>query len=290
MLKAAIVIPVFNQEPFLERSLRSLLDQTCGDFAAFCVNDGSTDASAGVLLRLAAEDGRIRVVDKPNGGVSSARNAGLAAALADRAITHVMFLDADDAYRPDCVKTALETAAAHPDAIVEWDWDDRVRERSTSIWSKCYPRAVVEDVRFFEGANVAEDIAFNLEVFFRHRPALVHVARRLYDYSENPVSAMHRTLSADDFRQRVALIEYLVSVFASDQAILADMIRTEIPDLLRQFRRQLRRVRPSDRDLAQDLFRTELAALRRRGLLRPRRGGVRGFLDYCRGLLMSMGK
>ena len=142
----------------------------------------------------------------------------------------------------------------------------------------------------FIGLTVAEDIAFNLEVFFRHRPALVHVARRLYDYSENPVSAMHRTLSADDFRQRVALIEYLVSVFASDQAALADLIRTEIPDLLRQFRRQLRRVRPSERDLAQDLFRTELAALRRRGLLRPRRGGVRGLLDYCRGLLMSMGK
>lgn len=286
-MKAAVVIPIFNQEKYLRRCLDSLSAQTCRDFVAVCVDDGSTDASADILRRRAEADSRFRIVSRPNGGVSSARNAGLAAALSDTDVTHVMFLDADDAYLPDCVEAALSAASDASDAVIEWDWSGRAVIRSPNVWCKCYPRFCVEDVRFFEGTDVAEDIAFNIEVFYRHRPRLVHLARRLYDYSENPVSAMHRALTADDFRRRMALIEYLVALPGDDKAALNELVRTEIPDLLRQFYRHMRRLRPDEEPVVRGLFQFELASLRRRGLLRPRRGGLAGWRDHMRWLLLA---
>ena len=286
-MKAAVVIPVFNQELHLRRCLDSLSAQTRPDFVAVCVDDGSTDASAEILRRAAASDARIRIVAKPNGGVSSARNAGLAAALSDTDVTHVMFLDADDAYLPDCVEAALSAASDASDAVIEWDWSGRAVIRSPNVWCKCYPRFCVEDVRFFEGTDVAEDIAFNVEVFHRHHPRLVHLSRCLYEYSENPVSAMNRTLTADDFRRRTALIEYLVTLPEDDAAARDELLQTEIPDLLRQFYRHLKRVCQEEAPAARGLFLAELLSLRRRGLLRPRRGGLAGWRDHVRWLLLA---
>lgn len=96
MSLVSIVIPVYNVEGYLDECLDSVEAQTTGDWEALCVNDGSTDGSPQVLRRRAGADGRIRVVEKPNGGLSSARNAGIEAARGDV----VCFLDADDRLAP----------------------------------------------------------------------------------------------------------------------------------------------------------------------------------------------
>ena len=76
MPRISVVVPVYNVERYLARCLESLRSQTLADIEIVCVNDGATDRSP-ALLRLAADvDPRIVVVDKPNGGLSSARNAG----------------------------------------------------------------------------------------------------------------------------------------------------------------------------------------------------------------------
>ena len=93
----SVVIPVYNVERYLARCLDSVLtaadrlSSSVPDASAeiICVNDGSTDGSAAVLGRYAD---RVRVVTKPNGGLGSARNAGLDAATGD----HVLFVDSDD--------------------------------------------------------------------------------------------------------------------------------------------------------------------------------------------------
>ena len=64
----SVVIPVYNAAPFLREALDSLLAQTCGDFEAIAVNDGSTDNSLEILQEYAARDSRIRILDGPNGG------------------------------------------------------------------------------------------------------------------------------------------------------------------------------------------------------------------------------
>lgn len=92
MPKVSIIIPVYNKENYIEATLTSVLKQNFQDFEIIAVNDGSTDRSGEILLRMAAEDERIHVINLPNGGVSHARNVGLERASGD----WIQFLDSDD--------------------------------------------------------------------------------------------------------------------------------------------------------------------------------------------------
>ena len=76
----SIIVPVYNIEKYLSRCVESLRGQTYKDIEILLVDDGSTDGSGALCDALAAEDPRIRVIHKPNGGLSDARNAGLDAA------------------------------------------------------------------------------------------------------------------------------------------------------------------------------------------------------------------
>ena len=89
-MKVSVVIPVYNVERYLARCLDSVLAAAEGrDVEVICINDGSTDGSAAVLARYADS---VKVVEKGNGGLGSARNAGLDAMTGD----YVMFVDSDD--------------------------------------------------------------------------------------------------------------------------------------------------------------------------------------------------
>lgn len=88
----SLIIPVYNVEKYLRTCLDSVIAQSFPAWEAVCINDGSTDGSATVLEEYAARDGRFRVINQPNGGLSAARNAGLDAVKGD----YVLFLDSDD--------------------------------------------------------------------------------------------------------------------------------------------------------------------------------------------------
>jgi glycosyltransferase involved in cell wall biosynthesis len=92
-----VVVPCFDVERFLPDAVRSVLGQTWTRLEVVLVDDGSRDGTGALADRLAREDPRVRVIHKPNGGLSSARNAGLAAARGELAC----FLDADDVLLPD---------------------------------------------------------------------------------------------------------------------------------------------------------------------------------------------
>lgn len=92
----SVIIPAYNAERFLQACVDSVVGQTARDWEMVIVDDGSTDSTPGICDRAAAGDPRIRVVHKPNGGLSDARNAGIDAARGDR----LFFLDADDAVAP----------------------------------------------------------------------------------------------------------------------------------------------------------------------------------------------
>lgn len=88
----SFIVPVYNAENYLTECLQSLCRQDIGNYEIICVNDGSTDGSLGILRRFAAEHDQIVVIDRENGGVASARNAGLDAARGE----YIWFIDADD--------------------------------------------------------------------------------------------------------------------------------------------------------------------------------------------------
>lgn len=102
----SVVIPIYNAEKYLRRCLDSLLNQTFTDWEAICVNDGSPDNSLDILKEYAKKDKRFVVLDKKNGGVSDARNAGLKIANGD----YIHFLDADDFIDDDYYENMLNTA------------------------------------------------------------------------------------------------------------------------------------------------------------------------------------
>lgn len=99
MPKFSIIIPVYNVEAYLRDCLDSVLAQTCADWEAVCVNDGSTDRSLTILKEYAARDKRIRIVDQANGGLSAARNAGIRVAQGE----YIFLLDSDDWIVPDAL-------------------------------------------------------------------------------------------------------------------------------------------------------------------------------------------
>lgn len=103
-MKFSIIIPIFNVAQYLPKCLDSVLAQTCADFEAVCVNDGSTDNSLEILEEYQEKDPRIKVVSQANGGLSAARNVGLLHAQGD----YVFFLDSDDWIEPDALKILSE--------------------------------------------------------------------------------------------------------------------------------------------------------------------------------------
>lgn len=235
---------------------------------------------------------------KPNGGVSSARNAGLKEVFARADITHVTFLDADDAYHPQCIECVRAAAAEFPDAAIEWEFATDPSEAFFSsryeraaplpvergagcnVWSVAYPVAAVRDISFCEKTDIAEDIAYNYEVSHRTGIRFVHLPLALYGYYRVDSSAMHRPLHPSDFTRRAAVLEQLIAVASDDRKALDVLTRDEIPQLLKQFVRSLRRVAPREREEARRILGEEIRALRRRGLLHPKSGALKNLRHY----------
>lgn len=107
--KISIVVPVFNIEGYVERCLQSLLQQTYTNLEVLAIDDGSTDSSGAILDRLATTDSRIKVIHKENGGVTSARMAGIRNATGE----WIGFVDGDDKIESDMYERLLRNSAEY---------------------------------------------------------------------------------------------------------------------------------------------------------------------------------
>lgn len=104
MKNISVIIPCYNCQTLIVETLESLAKQTYRDFEVICVNDGSTDETRSILEQW-KEQGlfSMQVISKENGGVSSARNAGMKAATGK----YLLFLDSDDLYHPEYIERLL---------------------------------------------------------------------------------------------------------------------------------------------------------------------------------------
>ncbi len=131
----SIIIPVYNVEEWLERCLDSILCDDCKDMELILVDDGSTDGSGRICDRYAKVYENIRVIHKENGGLASARNAGLEKASGK----WISFIDSDDwvdrnSYQQ--VRTLLETLQGEEPDIVKFGYK-KVRESAEEIFIPC---------------------------------------------------------------------------------------------------------------------------------------------------------
>ncbi len=112
----SVIVPVFKAERTIAYCIESILNQSYADFEAILVDDGSPDKSGKICDDYANSDRRLTVIHKPNGGVSTARNAGICAARGE----YLTFCDSDDYLEPDYLKTLIQTKDSNPDCGHIW--------------------------------------------------------------------------------------------------------------------------------------------------------------------------
>ena len=184
MPKVSVIIPVYNIEKYVEVCIKSLIFQTLTDIEIILINDGSSDSSHDICQKYAALDNRIVYIKKDNGGVSSARNAGLDVAKGD----YIMFLDGDDFIEKEAIETLLNLAESNDvDAVMfEYNIDDNknsvthnvadarynkvidaksaieitISPKNRFAWSKLYKKDIIGNLKFDEGIYRGEDTWF----------------------------------------------------------------------------------------------------------------------------------
>ena len=107
MPQISIIVPIYNVEKYLNRCVDSILNQTFTNFECILVDDGSPDRCPQICDEYAKKDKRIRVIHKPNGGLSDARNAGIEVAQGE----YLSFIDSDDWIHPQMLEILYEGIA-----------------------------------------------------------------------------------------------------------------------------------------------------------------------------------
>lgn len=245
MSRISVIVPVCNVENYIDRCLESLEAQTVEDIEIVCVNDGSTDGSRAKLLDWAAYDGRIKLVDKPNGGLSSARNAGIETATSP----YVCFLDSDDRFEPRACERILDAFVQDgPDVVTfgatcvpaekaaPWivdalsprdayypDFDERIlfEEKSRPFaWRTACKRSFLleKKICFDEGVRFGEDQVFHFAIYPRAKGVRL-LSDKLYEYEvARPGSLMDRL--KDDLHQKllehVNIVDHILADWQQD--------------------------------------------------------------------------
>lgn len=125
----SIIVPVYNKAKAIDRCIQSVFAQSYTNWELLLVNDGSTDASGVICDKYAAQDSRIRVFHKPNGGVSSARNMGLDNAKGE----WITYIDADDYFEPSALDTLLTIALKYNTDIATANFQIEYQNKKTPV-------------------------------------------------------------------------------------------------------------------------------------------------------------
>ena len=179
----SVIVPVYKVEAYLPKCLDSILNQTFRNLEILLVDDGSPDNCGRICDAYAEKDRRIRVIHKENGGLSSARNAGLEAATGE----YIGFVDSDDWIEPDMYARMLALLEKYDAQMVcagRYDVDEKTGAKTvglcpvkeecisgeelagriflwdhcdSSAWDKLYRRELLQDFRYPEG-RVCEDV------------------------------------------------------------------------------------------------------------------------------------
>lgn len=186
--KVSIIVPVYNVEEYLPECLNSLISQTLQDIEIICVDDGSPDRSPEILEEYAKKDKRIKVIHKKNGGLSSARNAGLEVARGK----YLFHVDSDDYLEKEACEIAFRKAEELNADILVFGWDNvpvstnrkacspkakvyhqdewfkaKRKRASIRVWNKLYKAQFIKDnnLKFCEKIRCANDEDYNLRAY-----------------------------------------------------------------------------------------------------------------------------
>jgi glycosyltransferase involved in cell wall biosynthesis len=209
----SVIIPIYNVERYLDKCIRSVVEQTYKNLEIILVDDGSPDQCGTICDKWAEKDKRIRVIHKTNGGLSDARNAGLDAATG----AYIGFVDSDDYIHPLMYQRLYEKVKEYDAdlAICGFDWVDAYNDiiiRSANmpdeglidkkeallnmchygtfvvVWNKLYKSELFSNLRFLYG-KFSEDV-FIMHQLFHKCTGIVAVSEYYYSYVQSPNSIM----------------------------------------------------------------------------------------------------
>ncbi|EJL91214.1 glycosyltransferase family A protein [Pantoea sp. GM01] len=240
----SLIIPVYNSQKTIQRTLLSVLKQTFSNYEVIVVNDGSSDSTPKILEEFSAYS-QVTVIHQINAGVSAARNSGMQQAKGD----YVLFLDADDWVDDNFLMIFKQNLDAWPaetvDLMVGNLNDSRVGKVSQAgffsnedipyvlgelemsdnigyLHNKCYRRQIIEELnlRFLEGISMSEDLLFNLKFFSCISNFLV-TPGAAYHYEDVEASLSKRKVQYSELKVRkqflTALYDSIISKYhASD--------------------------------------------------------------------------
>ncbi|MEW8956833.1 glycosyltransferase family 2 protein [Clostridium sp.] len=209
MIDISIVIPAYNIENYISRSLDSIINQGFQNFEVLVVNDGSKDNTEKIVRAYEDRDTRIKLINKPNGGVSSARNLGLKKSTGK----YIMFIDGDDWIEPKTLESLYKRVEEEEADIAlcdfYYDYDNEKLEYATDlkvknikgkdyakkilteeaymcIWNKVFKRDIFlkNHIDFPEDISLGEDfitlvkIALNVNKVVKVDEAFIHYIQR----------------------------------------------------------------------------------------------------------------
>lgn len=227
----SILVPVYNTSKYLEKCMDSLIKQTLREIEIICVNDGSTDNSLEILEEYAKKDPRVIIVNKPNGGLPSARNAGI-----DRATGEYLgFVDSDDYVEVTMFEKMYKTAKKNKAEVVicgaeifpttpaptswlydvlsprtchypEFTPDVLFKERGSRpfLWRNLVKRDLIEreNIRLKEDIVLGEDQAFQFKVYPKAK-GISFIADKLYHYCWYREGSIMNTETNKKFAQKL---------------------------------------------------------------------------------------
>ncbi|MBR6697134.1 MAG: glycosyltransferase family 2 protein [Lachnospiraceae bacterium] len=224
-MEISIIVPVYNSSAKLPACIESVLNQEFKDFQLILVNDGSKDNSGSICDEYAKKDNRILVIHKENGGVSSARNAGLDAALGK----YVAFLDSDDYIDSFALKVMYDEAKIknadfviggyffektqgtikHDCAVVkdlQEGFEYLFKEHFINpLWNKLFLREKLTN-RFEKSLSLGEDLLFNYQ-FMKSVDTIATVSNMGYHYVMNDENSLTTIYRKDAVKIAVMLAE-----------------------------------------------------------------------------------
>lgn len=244
----SVIVPVYKAEKYLGECVDSILGQSYRDLEVILVDDGSPDSCPSLCNAYSARDSRVKVIHKKNGGVSTARNAGLEAAKGE----YITFVDSDDYIEPDMYEKMMARAREFDCDVVMCDCIKEFPDHSalythtirpgfyneSQLRTEYYPHLLMmenleyppsisnclllwksrlnsPDMRYETGIRYSEDLLFGARLMRRARSFYYMKDEALYHYVMNSQSATH-TFVPDKFEDYKRLHRKIQDAFSQD--------------------------------------------------------------------------
>lgn len=252
--KVSIIVPVFNVEQYLHLCIGSIIAQTFTDWELLLIDDGSPDRSGAICDGYAKKDGRIRVVHKGNGGVSSARQKGQDEAIGE----YTIHVDPDDWVEPtmldDLYRKAIDDNA---DMVIcdyytnEESLQKYIKQEPTKLDSivvlgelfqqlhgsccnKLVKRACYSGkVNFPKGINCCEDLIWCIQVL-KCKPKISYVNKAYYHYRITAADSQSKNISAERSYQDLRMLHELETLLGDNKAVLIAMYKRFVPYVMKR--------------------------------------------------------